>query len=364
MWKLFKLTSFIPRVVTEYTVLYITMTFLWGSSKQPKKGIQTRTGTIVMSEIRRKSTSSSGGPQKSERIIHNNVILQQLNSSKHDSSSSSDHHRNARKHAKRLRSITAEILKEQMSANIASSHKNILGLSNTPNGVVNDKNTTTIDKNKSNNNYNDFAKLEPWVESSSPLSPSTDFHKNKHSCGSDSITEETTICNAFEMLSFKNLCNGTKTMSAEEKDGDDGILYCVSGRDDDVGNQHLTVLGHASDFPREINFERRNIYSRSHGNLREELVINRSRKSKLLKKLLHFKPLSRADRCSTKVLKVKVYVDPPKPILLERDSSIENSTITWPAEFPKAASSIFGFYTETNDQTNKHPNEPHIQYTL
>jgi hypothetical protein len=317
------------------------MTFLWGS-KHHKPETRTRTGTIVMSEIRRNSTSSEGRPQKIELIIHNNVILQQLNSSEHDSSSPSDHHRK-RKHVKRLRSITAEILKEQMSANIASSHKNIL--SNKTNVVANDKNTTIRDKNNNNNNNNsnDFTKLEPWVESSSSLlssSPSKDFCKHQQqcgtTCGSDSITEEATICNAFEMLSFKNLCNGTKT-SAEEKDHD-RILYCVSGgggRDDDVGNQHLTVLGHASDFPRVINFERRNIYSRSHGNLREELVINRSRKSKLLKTLLHFKPLSKANRRSTKVLKVKVYVDPPKPLLLERDSSIENSTITWPAEFPR-----------------------------
>ena len=334
--------------MTEYTtvisIIFPTMTFLWGS-KHNKPETRTRTGTIVMSKIRRKNAASSfddGRPQKIERIIHNNIILQQLNPSKHDNSSSPsvDCHRKS-KHVKRLRSITTEILKEQMSANIASSHsKNFL--SDKTNVVVKDKNTTIRDKNNDNNS-NDFTKLEPWVESPSPLlSPSTDFHKHQHhcgttcgiTCGSDSITEDPTICNAFEMLSFKNLCNGTK-MSAEEgkkKDDDDGILYCVSGGDDDVGNQHLKVVGRASDFPREINFERRNIRSRSHGNLREELVINRSRKSKLLKKLLHFKPLSRADRRSTtKVLKVKVYVDPPKPLLLERDSS----SISWPAEFPR-----------------------------
>lgn len=252
------------------------MTFFRGL--KPKKEDLARTPNGVMSKKRNSSKSSY---LQSQRRVRDDTDTH-LN--ENDSSPSSDHRK--RKHVKHLRSITANILKEQISADTSLKNRNIFEIHR-----PNDKNTTTRGNN--NNNY-DFAKLEPWVESS----PSTDVQQ---SGSSDLMTEErttSTICSAFEMLSFDHLCNGTKTLR------EDGILDvrrgCLVG-----GN--LKVLGRASDFPREINFERGNSCSRGHGNLREELVINRRRKSKILQKLLHLKPLSRAER-STKVTKVKVYL--------------------------------------------------------
>ena len=138
------------------------------------------------------------------------------------------------------------------------------------------------------------------------------------------MTERTTLCSALEMLSFDNLCNGEIKCSSDE-----GAISDCWGVED------LKVVGHAPtplDFslvPREISFEKRDIY-RSRSLLREELVI-KDHRSRFLKKLLHLKS-GRGDH-STKVTKVKVYVDPPKQF--ERDNSIGDSTVTWPAEFQR-----------------------------
>mmetsp|Transcript_10499 Transcript_10499/g.12069 ORF Transcript_10499/g.12069 Transcript_10499/m.12069 type:complete len:255 (-) Transcript_10499:89-853(-) len=226
---------------------------------------------------------------QSQRRIHDDTDTHFLNED--NSSPSSDHRK--RKHIKHLRSITAEILKEQISVDTSLKNRNRSEVY-----CPNDKNTTmTTRGNNDNNYYNyDFAKIEPWVES-----PSTNVQQ---SGSSNSISEErttSTICSAFEMLSFDDyLCNGTKTL------GEDGILDIR--RDGCLVGGNLKVLGRVLDFPHEINLESRNSRSRGHGNLREKLaIIHRRRKSKILQKLLHLKPPNRVDR-STKVTKVKVYI--------------------------------------------------------
>ena len=217
-----------------------------------------------------------------------------------------------RRHANQLRSITARLLKEQIHASVSLDHSSLNGIKSKSR-----KNGKTIDSRFNSNTNRDHQKgrraplqtLKPWVESC-------------HAQQSDSMTERTTLCSALEMLSFDNLCNGEIKCSSDE-----GAISDCWGVED------LKVVGHAPtplDFslvPREISFEKRNIY-RSRSLLREEVVIKRHR-SKFLKKLLHLKS-GRGGGRSTKVSKVKVYVDPPKS-----NNSIGNSTVTWPSEFQR-----------------------------
>jgi len=268
------------------------MTFFRGlkPKKQDVAIIQNGVTEHMMSKKRKNSKSSN---LQSQRRIHDDTNIHFLNED--DSSPSSDHRK--RKHVKHLRSITAEILKEQISVDTSLKNRNRSEVYR-----PNDKNTTMITRGNNNNNYYnyDFAKLDPWVESS----PSTNVQQ---SGSSKSISEErttSTICSAFEMLSFDDyLCNGTKTLG---EDREDGILDVR--RDGCLVGGNLKILGRVLDFPHEINLESRNSCSRGHGNLREKLaIINRRRKSKILQKSLHLKPPNRVDR-STKVTKVKVYI--------------------------------------------------------
>mmetsp|Transcript_18797 Transcript_18797/g.52503 ORF Transcript_18797/g.52503 Transcript_18797/m.52503 type:complete len:258 (-) Transcript_18797:198-971(-) len=215
-----------------------------------------------------------------------------------DKSNSSD--RRKQIYVNRLRRITNRLLKEQAKASVlddGSAASESESSSSSPSKITEETNrqlhTTSGDMR--------LQTLEPWVEP-----PPPDVQQKN-----DSMTEHTTLCSAFEMLSFDNLCNGNKNPSL--KDG--------------LNVEDMKVVG--SVVPREISFQSQDIQN-GHSLLREELVI-KGQRSNFLKKLLQLRS-GRGDR-STRVTKVKVYVDPPKPLV--STNSIGNSTLTWPTDFQK-----------------------------
>eukprot|EP00536_Pseudo-nitzschia_multiseries_P011217 jgi/Psemu1/28227/gm1.28227_g len=216
-----------------------------------------------------------------------------------DRSHSSDHMK--RIHLNHLRSITDRLLKEQAKVSTPHSSPNEANDCSMPGNK--NKSAQTTRKRDNRNGRIRMQTLEPWVES-----PPKDVQQN------DAMTEHTTLCSAFEMLSFDNLCNGEKDSSPTDSTSVDDTFKVVGPL-----------------VPREISFQSHDIGS-NHNSLREELVIKRQR-SNFLKKLFQLRT-GRGDRC-TRVTKVKVYVDPPKP--LNRNDSIGNSTLTWPTDFQKSA---------------------------
>lgn len=212
---------------------------------------------------------------------------------------SSDHMK--RTHISHLRRITDMLLRERIKASALVDHSSPNDIKNCNKSRNQSENVQSKSQPDKRNGRASMQTLEPWVESSS----SKDVHNNQQS---DSVTEHTTLCSAFEMLSFDNICNGGKTASPRVEN-------------------NFKVVGPL--VPREISFEIRD-NRRNHNLLREELVIKGQRPN-FLKKLFRLRS-GRGNR-NTRVTKVKVYVDPPKP--LGSNNSIGNSTLTWPAEVQK-----------------------------
>mmetsp|Transcript_4003 Transcript_4003/g.8615 ORF Transcript_4003/g.8615 Transcript_4003/m.8615 type:complete len:263 (+) Transcript_4003:36-824(+) len=215
---------------------------------------------------------------------------------------SSDHMQ--RKHISHLRRITDTLLREQIMASALVDYSSPNDIKNCNEAGNQIEHVQSKSQHDNRNGRAPIQTLQPWVESSS-----ADVDNGQQS---ESMTEHTALCSAFEMISFDNICKKKKSSSPTDN---------ASIEDD------FKVV--APLVPREISFERREI-CRNHNLLREELVI-KGRRSNFLKKFLHLR-LGRRNR-STSVAKVKVYVDPPKT--LGSNSSVGNSTLTWPTEFEK-----------------------------
>lgn len=197
-----------------------------------------------------------------------------------------------------------------------------------------------------------FQKLKPWLQCTSrmeelktkPLVPvesnqkilvALPQHRQIQKRNSDSGTEATALCSAFEMLSFENLCN------AGQK-----IAPAVAG----TTVQPIKVIGHvpAEDdgflVPKEISFANHNICGMgcvSNKFKDEEIHMfsrerTKQKKGTFMKRLLPpFKP-PKSGKSSTRVMKVKVFMDPPKPLV--STPSIGNSTLTMPKELQRIGS--------------------------
>ena len=158
-----------------------------------------------------------------------------------------------------------------------------------------------------------FQKVEPWVESLPRIRKS---QQHEHS---DSLTDPTSFCSAFEMLSIDNICG----------DGSSGEIS-YGEEDDDVTplpDDNKLFL----DVPREIRFER--IDSTRHGKLRQEMEVKGQTPPFVLNNFRNLILGGRRPRNVSSVIPdVKIYVEQPKP--LENDTnSVEYSTVTWPAEY-------------------------------
>ncbi|KAG7350644.1 hypothetical protein IV203_010004 [Nitzschia inconspicua] len=139
----------------------------------------------------------------------------------------------------------------------------------------------------------------------------------------DNRTEPTSLCSAFEMLSFDTLC-GTD----DEKE---------MWRDSDAFPPLINEEGNSAGrigVPHEISFIRQEVLNSHLDNLPEELAdlaLPDKRTSFLHKLLLKPAFLGRNSQPCNTVAKLNLYVEQPKP--LEHTTSLENSTITWPNEY-------------------------------
>ncbi|VEU39169.1 unnamed protein product [Pseudo-nitzschia multistriata] len=210
-------------------------------------------------------------------------------------------------HMNHLRNITDRLLREQLALSTCEDHSYPNEIKFCNKGRSRSWTVQSRSQHDSKDGRESIQTLEPWVESS--IAKSVD---DKHQ-QSDSITENATLCTAFELLSTiscGNMCDRKKSMKTTPPKKNPPKKY-----DDD-----LKVVGPL--IPREISFENRGAFR--NGMPREELVIKAKRK-KFLKKLLDRS--GSIDR-STKVKKVRVYVDPPKRT--GGNNSVGNSTVTWP----------------------------------
>jgi hypothetical protein len=153
--------------------------------------------------------------------------------------------------------------------------------------------------------------IEPWLEPSPILHPTA------------SSTTYPTLCSALEMLSFETLCGGGLMM----KSLNENILVSMRPEADIL--QDVDPASDPHRIPREISFERKTSRQRTRSSNREEMEIMEfygGPPASFLRGLLGFKTVGRKT-----TPKVKIYCETPVP--LEHTNSVENSTITWPAEF-------------------------------
>ena len=239
-------------------------------------------------------------------------------------------------HLLHLRSITARLLREDSE------------IRSTPYDETS-KNANSKTKHKSNHKKTiknatvpePFQKIRPWVETSKIEEESMWVEASPIEIlsvqqPSDTITDHTTLCSALEMLSFENFCNAGHT-SVEKS-----AAVVATGRH----VAPLKVVGHspAEDdgfmVPREIRFENHNVCGGcvdGGGCMRKEeshIIKKRRPKNVFMKRLLPFKA-GKVDN-DIKVMKVKVYVDPPRP-QGSSNNSIGNSTLTMPKELQRNA---------------------------
>lgn len=155
------------------------------------------------------------------------------------------------------------------------------------------------------------AKIEPWTET---LPSPTQQVPN------DSMTDPTSFCSVFEMLSLGPFC-GSDDAKEQWDDQDD-----VTPLPDRTENDALSP-----GIPKEICFTHQDS-SRRDG-LPEELSIPKQRSEQrpsLMRVLRNLTSIGRSCPSPYAVQKVNLYVEQPSPF--EHTQSIENSTITWPNE--------------------------------
>ena len=240
-----------------------------------------------------------------------------------------------RNHVMNLRSITAKLLREESQVRTAS-------FEDCPSKNVDNMNKSgrnSIKFVKSSNTSEPFPKLKPWVESSgieeemqwAQASPTEALTPQQQS---DSVTEHTTLCSVFEMLSFENICSGgQKSVVVAEGYLSPLKVVGVAPAEDD---EHMV--------PREITIENHDFWDSCTGGVecpKGMLCVEKpqvlpghrlfKKTRSLLMKRLYFRP-SKVDK-STRVMKVKVYVDPPKRS--NSNNSISNSTLTYPKELQR-----------------------------
>ncbi|KAG7360285.1 hypothetical protein IV203_035384 [Nitzschia inconspicua] len=139
----------------------------------------------------------------------------------------------------------------------------------------------------------------------------------------DNRTEPTSLCSAFEMLSFDTIC-GTDDEKEMWRDSD-ALPLLINEEENSAGRIGV---------PHEIIFIRQEVLDSHLDNLPEELadLSLPDKRTSFLHKLLRSPPfLGRNSQPCITVAKLNLYVEQPKP--LEHTTSLENSTITWPNEY-------------------------------
>lgn len=240
-----------------------------------------------------------------------------------------------RNHLLQLRSITAKLLREDSDVRTTS----ISGTVST--NITKNKTKSKGISIKAFNNANKpkpCQKITPWVESSATVdveaSPIEILAVSRQR--SDELTEHTTLCSAFELLSFDNFCSATTTGGQPQSGQPQKSIIEVASAIEPL--KIISVSPAKDDYvvPREISFMNQNIC----GGCTSDLVCSpmpvnvvkrqRSRNTKQVFKkwLLPCKP-PKTDK-DTRLMKVKVYVD--QPISYGSNNSIGNSTLTMPRE--------------------------------
>ena len=269
---------------------------------------------------------------------------------------------NGNDHLQQLRNITTRLLREDSDLRKQSKEQQ---KSSQYDSTINSKKVLVAGNNAgsiySSGSSSKIQKLQPWVEDKSSKASIIPFDETsanqiveemRPSDGS-MVTEHTaTLCSALEYLSFENICG--QTTSQNQKNDP------ASSPNRDHTIKPYMVIGHtpAEDdgfvVPREISFANKNICgvgnwsegenhccydikpsSRRRSNKKEKNLKNMA----LMKKLLIFKSCGKnaqnsinddgdcyKDDNDTKVTKVKIYCDPPRPLV--RTNSIEHSTLT------------------------------------
>jgi hypothetical protein len=156
-------------------------------------------------------------------------------------------------------------------------------------------------------------RIEPWIESVPRI------RKYQRNVG-DALTHPT-CCSAFEMVSFEALCGGEG--EHKSRNGKDDIITQLPGHRS-IGNSSCS-LG----IPHEISFE--TIDRTKHGKFRQEMEIKGRPASHLFDGLRNLMIWGRRTRNVVKVTRVTIYVENPKP--LKHTNSVEDSTVTWHAEY-------------------------------
>jgi hypothetical protein len=256
-----------------------------------------------------------------------------------------------RNHLRHLRSITARLLREEseIQSSIDGSvtcTKNVVKTKSKHKG----RSSKAVVVPEPSPIPEPFQKLRPWLESSATIGDVTPWVEMEASPAEiitmqhqgDAMTEHTTLCSAFEMLSFENFCNGGIQKAITK-----GPVVAAGGR---VEPLEVSGFSPAEDdgfvVPREISFAKNAICGGCTSgvgctsNLRDEELHffkrQRSKNSKnLFKKALHPFKAAKADKSGTRVMTVKVYVDPPRP--MGSNNSVGNSTLTMPKELQRSS---------------------------
>jgi hypothetical protein len=278
---------------------------------------------------------SSGAAEDSERRLNEGLLNCHRARKNVDTRNTYPLDKKRPNHLLHLRSITSKLLWEDSDVQTSS----IDGASASKNAKPKTK-PKGISIRAFNNANKPFQKITPWVESSVTVddeaSPTGMLAVNYQQ--SDTMTEHSTLCSAFEMLSYENFCSAT-TGEPQKSITKGGPVPVVSPIEP---LKVISVSPARDDFvvPREISFENQNICGGCTPNVgcspmprdAEVHVIKRQRsrntKQAFKKWLLPCKP-PKVDK-STRVMQVKVYVDPPRPF--GSNNSVGNSTLTMPRE--------------------------------
>jgi hypothetical protein len=217
-------------------------------------------------------------------------------------------------HLKRLWALSTQHTQGQWAAcdlSLASIHSGSLLMDSANDGHAN------LQKPQAQDDYRESSlqKIEPWVETL-PSSPLDKQIQN------DSLTEPSSFCSAFEMLSFHTLCGGDN--QAKRLDGTDELPIDA---DDNASSRIMGV-------PHEISFSHQDTMDSRLDQLPEELADLEipDKRTPFFKLIRNIALTGRGSRpCNNNVAKLNLYIEKPKP--MEDTNSIENSTITWPNEY-------------------------------
>lgn len=231
----------------------------------------------------------------------------------------------------RLHSITAKLLQEdtEMRTNHSPTAHNL--------------HNSHRCKPESPLRHSDPYNLKPWVESTivdqsnpwteaSPVEILSIQESKPHKLQPrDSVTENTALCSAFEMISLEYFCNGgnskpvtpTRAIAAAATTPPIKILGEDSPAQDDLFR-----------VPREITFSNEGLCGCSNIPMNDAKKSSRKNllpnPNKLIKKL---RPLLNCRAEKNHVMKVKVLIDNP----MECNGSIGNSTVTMPKELQRSS---------------------------